>query len=463
MVEIFKIFYQFLNKGKKGSVLILAILILGLMIFLATYFVSFSLTGSQMANNQKYATQAYYLAEAGVQEAIFRLKNDVLWKSAFETLPTTMDPNCTSWSIPNYQRTGGVLSGGAYQISINNLGCAKAEIVVQATVDISPTRKAQRVVKVKVFKAMGNPVAIFGIFTGGASGNSDIRLTGPLRVHDGDLFIKNNLQVRSFSNILVDKKALIGNNVNIDGSSHLNSSSICSSNICQAGCDPSVECPPKELEMPPVDFDSSSLNSLSSRAQVSDCASLRNDGKTNCLFTTSEFEKVLWNNYPVIVFPTGTVAYVQGDVNIRAGQQLIVIGVLASGRDINLGINNCWSRSEYPFLRCGFSAVHVFRPSDSLKMPAGLLAKRKFSSGGFLGIGSKSLTVNGLIYAGDALSISSVLAPIKVYGGIVARMIDFSSIWQDFDIYLDPDAIIDTLGVASYSPVIVVDHWEEEY
>ena len=88
-----------LKKTKNGSVLIFAILILAVMLFLASYFISFSLTGSQMSSSQANATKTYYLAEAGIQEAIFKLKNDASWKNAFETKPTTEDPTCSSWSI----------------------------------------------------------------------------------------------------------------------------------------------------------------------------------------------------------------------------------------------------------------------------------------------------------------------------------------------------------------------------
>lgn len=449
------------KKRARGSALILAILVLGLMVFLATYFISFSLTGVQMASNQKYASQTYYLSEAGVQEAIFKLKNDSSWKSAFETLPTISDPNCSSWAIAPYQRTGGIFSNGTYQITINNLGCAKAEIISQAFINISANKKAQRIVKVKVSKAMGNPISEHGIFTGGASGNVNITLTNPLRLHNGNMVVENNLQVRSLSRVFVDEKVLVGNQVSVDGSSQLNSTSTCSKNMCESKCVASTECPPKDIAMPPIDFDSASPTSFLSQAKISDCSSLRSDGKTNCVFTTSEFEKVLWDNYPSIVFPTSAVAYVLGDVNIRAGQDLTVIGVLLSDRDINLGQDNCWLSSQPPFFRCGFSKVKVLRPNDSLA--SGLLAKRKFVIGGSFGIGTQSLFVNGLVYSGDQMTISSVLAPIEIHGGLVARKIDFSSIWQPFDIYLDSDVIVDTFGVASYSPVIIVDHWEEEY
>ena len=454
-------FLHCFNNQKKGSALIVAIIVLGSMVFLSTYFISFSLTGSRMASSQKYADQAYYLAEAGVQEAIFKLKNDASWKTAFETLPTPSDPNCLSWSIPSYERIGGIFSNGTYQITVTNLGCAKAEITSQAFIEASSVKKSQRIVKVKISKAMGNPISEYGIFTGGASGNVNIILTDPLTLHGGNMLVENNLQIKTLSKVYIDEKVLVGNQVSIDGSSQLNSIANCSANMCQAGCEEETECPPTDIDMPPIDFDSPSPDSFLSKANISDCSFLRSDGKVNCIFTKNEFENVLWNNYPTIVFPTGAVVYVLGDVNIRAGQDLTIAGTLASDRDINLGQDNCWLKSEPPFIRCGFSTVKVLRPDNA--SPSGLLAKRKLGIGGSFGIGAHSLFVNGLVYSGDQMTISSVLAPIEIHGGLVARKIDFSSIWQPFDIYLDADVIVDTFGVASYSPVIIVDHWEEEY
>ncbi|MDD4989801.1 MAG: hypothetical protein PHW31_00625 [Candidatus Pacebacteria bacterium] len=448
----------------KGSVLILAILVLGLMVFLAAYFISFGLTGAGMAHNQKFASQSYYLAEAGVEEAIFKLKNDTVWKSAFETLSTPSDLNCSSWSISPYQRSSALFSNGSYYITINNLGCAKAEIVSLALLDMGGGKKAQRVVKVKVFKAVGSTISDYGIFTGGPSENIDITFTSPLRVHNGNFFVNNNLQVKFFSNVTIDKKALAGGNVNIDGSSQLNSTSTCSKNMCQSKCNAAVECPPAPKEMPPLDFDSDDPNSFLSRAKASDCGSLRHDGKINCVFTPAEFESALWQNYPIIVFSTSSFVYVTGDVNIRAGQNVTVIGALVAERDISLGESFCWSRSEPPYLRCGNATVKVIRPgTPDDNLPSGLFAERKFSSGGFLGIGTASLDVHGIIHSGDELKISSVLAPIRVEGAIAARKISLSSIWQNFDVYLDSDVIADTFIGTSYAPMITVDHWEEEY
>ncbi|MDD5433527.1 MAG: hypothetical protein PHE77_02630 [Candidatus Pacebacteria bacterium] len=465
MAEICKISNKILKlkQGITGSAFIIAILVLGLMVFLAAYFISFSLAGSSMANSQKFATQTYYLAEAGIQEAIFKLKNDPIWKSAFETLPTAWDPSCSSWSIPLYQRIGGIFSNGGYELTVNNLGCAQAEIIAKAFLEINSNKKAQRIVKAKVFKAIGNSDLTFGIFTGGASGNVDLTMVNPLRVYGGDLFIKNNLNINFSSDVSVDGKILVGNNY-LSSLSQVSSLGVCAFNVCESGCDDSTECPPPVIEIPPLDFDSASPSSYLSAAQNSNCGSLRSDGKTNCVFTPAEFEKVLWNYYPDISFPLGATIYVKGDINIRAGQSVIVNGVLASDRDINLGESNCWTRPEPPNLRCGFSSVQVIRPGQpDDNFPSGLLAKRKLNGGQFLGFGSAGMEVTGLVYSGDEMKFQSVPGPITIYGGLVARKISFSSTIAGFDVYFDPDVITDTFGTASYSPVIIVDHWEEEY
>ena len=452
-----------MERGRKGSVLILAILVLGIMVFLASYFISFGLTGSGMARNQKFASQTYYLAESGVAEAIFKLKNDPAWKNAFETLPTPSNPNCSLWSISPFQRAGGIFQNGGYNITVNNLGCAKAEIVSLAYLDTGGSKKAQRVVKVKVLKAMGNPISDYGVFTGGASENLDISATNPMHVHNGSLFSNNILKVRDGSLVQVDGKALANGNILFSSGGQIQGVS-CGSNLCQAGCATSTECPPAAITSPPLDIISTNSTSYRSQAQNDDCSSVRNDGKTNCIFATDEFERMLWMYYPQFSLPTNVVVYVDGDVNIRAGQELTVNGVLAAGRDINLGSSLCWSRGEYPYLRCGFARVTVLRPgAPEDNLPSGLLAYRKINTSSWLGFGFSALNVNGLIYSGDETKLSSIAAPIVIHGGVIARKFTLSSLWNGTDIYLDSDVIVDTLGNPQYSSIITIDHWEEEY
>ncbi len=446
------------NRAKNGSVLIFTILLLATMLLLSSYFISFSLTGSRMSESQIYAAKSYYLAETGIQEAIFKLKNDDDWRNAFETMPTIDDPTCSSWSISPYKRNQALFENGSYEVGIENLGCAKAEITSTSTIIFSSGKIAQRVVKTKVFKAIGNPVSDFNIFTGGSSENIYIKSTDPLNIYNGSLFSNNNINIKYWSKVNVDNKALAGNQINISSYSELNAIT-CSSDICEPGCATSTECPPAEVSMPPLDFDF-----YLQAAESSDCSFLRIDGKTNCLFTLEEFEKLMWQNYPELSLPEDVVTYIRGDINIRAGQILTVNGVLIAERDINMGEDYCWTSSEYPFLRCGSSRVMVNRPGlPEENKSAGILARRKITTGSWLGFEDKAMDIDGLIYAGDEIKISSVGAFIEIHGGIASRKFRLSSMWNGIDIYLDPDVIIDTFRDPEYSPVITIDHWEEEY
>ncbi len=442
-----------MNNFEKGTLLILAVLVLGILMLLGVYFLTFSLTEFRISESQKVATQTYYLAEAGINEAIWKLKNDPTWSSNFITAPT-----CEDWEA-SFARDPALFPNGSYEISIKNTSCGNGVITATSTIDSS-----QRRVEIKVFKAQDSPVSDFNLFTGGPSENMEIRFTDPLNVHDGDVFGNNNMNIKQSSKINLDgdRKAMVHGNLTISADSELNATS-CAKNICDPGCE-AAECPPAQIGMPQIDFDSATSSSYLEIAKNSDCSLIRTDGKTNCVFTPPEFEYLMWDNYPNLFLPTSTVTYVTGDVNIRAAQELTVSGVLAADRDINVGKDNCWNHPDPPFSRCGFCRLEVYRPGvPGDDEPAGILAKRKVDIGNFAGFGGRAVYLEGLIYAGAELAFSGVQALVEIHGGIAARKLDFSSMWNGIDLYLDSDVIIDTFSEAFYSPVITVDHWEEEY
>ena len=449
-------------QSKSGSVLIAGMIILGVMVFSATYLLSFTITGSKMSNSYELSAKSYYLAEAGISEAIFKLKNDPVWKNAFETLPTVPDPACSGWSIAPYTRTAALGPNNSYEITITNLGCAKAEIASLAKISAGGAVVAQKIVKVKVFKAMGNPISQYAICTSGSSENLDISAANPVHIHGGSLFANNILKVRDGSLLQVDNKALAKGNVIIASDSQIQGV-VCGPNVCRTGCATSTDCPPAAVAAPPLNFNIGP-DSYYQQATSSDCSSVRNDGKTYCLFSPEEFEKMMWLHYPQLSLPVGATVYVTGDVNVRAAQELTVNGALLADRDINLGSSLCWSRPEYPYLRCGFTRVTVVRPGNpENNLPSGLLAQRKINTSSWLGFGFSALNVQGLIYSGDETKLSSIAAPIVIHGGVVARKFTLTSLWQGTDIYLDSDVIVDTFKDPEYSPVITIDHWEEKY
>jgi len=461
MLKLFKGKNKTYNKEKeKGVILIFALLILSIILFTSSYFISSSLTGSKISLSQANATKAYYLAEAGVEEAIFKLKNDVSWKNAFETQPTIEDPNCSSWSIPDYERNPALFNQGFYKVSIENLGCARAKITSISMIMVGEKKVAQRVIKTEVFKpiSLDNDISNFGVFTGGSSENFTISSSNPVNIHNGNIFSNNKITLQFSSEVNIDGKALAGNKIEIStppNTSYLNASSACTSNICEGDC--SEGCPPAEVSMPILDF-----NSYLQVSKNNDCSLIRTDGETNCYFSSSEkFEKMLWNNYPEITL--NGVIYVNGDINIRAGQDMIINGTLVSGenKNINIGEEDAWLRPEWPYARYGYCNIKIYRPDKN--SPSGILAQKKTNIGRWFGTESESLYIEGLIYGGYEMRLSSINAPLEIHGGIAASKFTLSSIWNGIDIYLDPDVIIDTFGSSEYSPVISINHWEEEY
>ena len=435
--------------------MVMAMIILSTLIFLATYFLSFTITGAKTTQSYELSTRAYYLAEAGLAEAIFKLQKDPVWQVAFETMPTVEDPECVGWSISPLARTSVLESGGSYTVSVVNLGCAKAEITSVGEV-IYGEATARKVAKTQVYKAMGNAVSEFGIFSGGSSENIEFSLASPMHIHNGSLFSNNLLKIKKESQVFVDNKALAANDILVDSDAQLLAIS-CAKNICQEGCQVISECPPDSVSLPPLDFDLSTSTSYLSQAKQSDCSSVRQDGKSNCLFTTAEFEKIMWDSYPSLSLPVNTIVYEAGDINISASQTMTVTGVLATDGNINLGNNLCWMYSVFPYVRCGNPRVIVVSPG--VGQSSGLLAKGKVNVSSYL----NSLNVQGLIYAGGEAKFSSLSNPTEIHGGVVGRKLSFSSIWNGFDIYLDPDMMINTFHNAQYSPTITVDHWEENY
>jgi hypothetical protein len=459
MLKLFKRNKSY-NNEKEGVILIFAILILSIILFTSIYFLSFSLTGSKISLSQANATKAYYLAEAGVEEAIFKLKNNTSWKNAFETQPTIEDPNCSSWSIPDYERDPALIDQGSYKISIENLGCARAKITSISMIMVGDKKIAQRVIKTEVFKPINtdNDISDFGIFTGGSSENLTISSADSFNIHNGSIFSNNKIKLQFSSNVNVDKKALANNKIDISTSpneSYLNASSTCSNNICEGDC--SEGCPPNEISMPILDF-----GLYLQASKNNDCSLVRTDGETNCYFSSSEkFEKMLWDNYPDIIL--NGVIYVNGDINIRAGQDMVVNGTLVSGenKNINIGEENAWFRPEWPYARYGYCDIKIYRPDEN--SPSGILAQKKINIGGWLGTGLASLYIEGLVYSGYEMKVSSINAAMEIHGGIATSKFTLSSMWNGFDIYLDPDIIIDTFGSSGYAPVISINHWEEEY
>ncbi len=398
--------------NKSGFVLIASLVIMALLLLLSVYLINFTLAEYKIANSQVKATQTYYLAESGIAEAIYKLKNDPTWQTNFETNP--------NWST-TYTRNPAIYPNGYYQIDITNTGLASAEINVTAWLETNGNT-TKRQVKAYVYKSLGaNPVGDNAEFSDG-----DIDISGSVyNVYGGSVFSIGDVIVDFFSTLNVDNAVRATGEVDEHWTSTINAATI------EEGVEP--------ISMPAVSFDN-----------LDDPESYIN--RADQIYTESQFEDLLWDNRDGLTL--NGITYVTGDIDIKGPIDLTVNGVLVAEDDIEVGKNTffcCWG------IRCGQSDIII--NSQSSTTPSGLLAKGKID----FELCLDDFEVEGLVYAADQINVLSLPGTFEVLGGIISRQLNIISIWQGLNLIFDSNLVAQTLGNPTYSPIVIVDHWEEEY
>lgn len=404
---------------QSGFALITTMLIMALLLLLVLYLASFTLSEFRIAHSHATALKTYYLAESGIAEAIWRIKNDPEWQSDFES-----DAN---WSI-TVNRESALYPNGSYEITINNSGLARGEIIVTGMIDIGLVT-AQRVVKTTVYKAIGSVVDDNVEYS---DGNIDMSGT-VLNVYGGSAYSNNNIIVNFWSVINVDNEVRALGNVNSNWTSTINATAIRANNY--------PPLPTSTIAMPAISFDSpGDPESYKARADA--------------IYTKQQFSNLLWAN-PTLTLDD-EITYVTGDIEIYGPQTLIVNGALISDGNIIIGksTNNCCWGS-----RCSPSSATVTVNQPATTSPAGLIAKGRVDFESCLG----SFDATGLVYGTDKINVLSLPNEINVNGGIVSRKLTLTSLWQGVNITLDNDVLVPTLGDPVFAPVVTVDHWEEQY
>jgi len=459
----------------KGTVIIITLLILGVLLILGSYFLTFTLTESRISKSQEVATQAYYLAEAGINEAIWKLKNE--WESDF----TSQD----NWTA-SFSR---VFGDGSYEVTIQKSSPGRAEIKSISTLSVSGGRTAKRVVKTMVFRALASLTQDSAVITGGASENIEI-ISSQVKIYNGNLSGDHNLQIIGGSTVevydnpdTVDNLDTPGIIENVEGqvlvNKHLKVKNS-TLDVCQVKCAEDVcgacpgktitcaevgsGCPPVVGDIPIVDFDEGST-SFRSRAQAAqnalECQVLCNgvscaSQPNKCVYSTSEFEDLLseiGEGGTLILNPdqkSNIIFYVTGTGGITLeGRNLTIYGILVADSNIYIGEKEKSTQ------------LTIYQPSES---PSGLLAKGKIN------VLYTNFGITGVIYALEAVTIGNAQGTFNISGGIIARKVNLYSIGQ-LNITLDNDIIRYGLGYKidsvlrepEFSPTITIDHWEESY
>jgi len=409
-----------ITKNNKGVALIVTILLMSLILFLAIYFLNFSLTEERIARSQAWGAKTYYLAEAGVQEMVWRLKNNETYKTNFETDPT--------WTTSFTRDDPFGAGSGSYTVTITNSALAHGKIVSVGTIDIGG-KTSQRIVEIYVYRAMGQGGAEIGDNCGYADGNIDISFS-VVNFYNGSAHSNNVFTINGLSTVNIDTDLNAVGNYNESWLSNVN----IGGEIYAPGY---PNGPASEVDMPAVDFDSDDPGSYKNIADI--------------VYSEDDFEDLMWNNQNLVL--NDPITYVEGDVELRGGQQLTINGLLVVERDFEVGHSYYWG-----WARGGRSSVTV---NHTEGQPSGILAKRKV----YFKFWTGEVDIDGVVYASDQLNVLSFPFGFNfdANGGLISRKLTITSVWEPINITRNEEILTSTLGVTEFSPVITVEHWEEEY
>ena len=403
-----------IKENKKGVALLVTVLLMSLILFSSLYFLNFSLTEKKISHSQAWGAKTYYLAEAGINEMIWKLKNDATYENNFKTNP--------SWTAEFTRDDPFGVGSGSYKVSITNFDLATGEIVSTGSIDVGGDKTSYRVIRTSIYKALAGglegDLATFG--------NHNININySNVNFYDGNTYVNHDVDVGGFSEIFFAGDLMAGHSFDVA----FEASTTVAGNIYvpYAG----------KIEIPAIDFNSSDPNSYKNKADI--------------VYDDDDFEDLMWNNQTLTL--NNDITYVDKDVFLRGGQTLIVNGILVVEHDFEMGGNECWND------RCGNNIITI---NNTPGKPAGIIAKHDIDFKQYTG----NVNINGLVYASHDVTIDNLAVgdDFNVNGAIVAgHDSDFFSTPRVVNIYYNPETFPGIFSSADFSPIITVEHWEEEY
>ncbi len=451
----------------RGVIVLIAFLALGVLLLFGTYFLSFTLRESEIAKIEEINDQAYYLAEAGIHEAVWKLKNDQNWEGNFTA-------DC-DWKSELVSRENTILPNSSYRFQVENNDCAKGEVTATSTLAINEEEIIEKAVRVRVSRELITLVENSAIFSGGESQNVTIA-GSKVEINKGNIFCNNILDIKNGSEVSVfddpDTEELEGQvlavgNLIVTDSILDDVEAKCAKNICTESCEGYQFgiscCPPDLIKAPLVDFNSpDNPNSLRNRAQekeiAGECEILCNGAlcSTECLLAESQFDNLLSEiGWAGVLTLNNDITYVDGGVGLKGSRHLIVNGILAAEGTVDI-----WQ---------GSPRLIIDEPLPTT--PSGLLAKGKINFGK-LAIFS-NLTATGIVYSEEEIRLEGIFNEVSLRGGIWAKKVTFDNLSRGASITLDNERISrvlilslssgSSLPSAEYSPVITVEDWQEIY
>ncbi len=397
--------------NQKGVVLISVMLTLVLIGALAAFFIGIMISEFRISTSNRSGIVSFYVAESGIQEAIFRVKNDPIIREYFDN--GTIDYT--------FSRSPFILANTSYTVTILAVVPGEAEIIATGKYQ-SGFFNSQRIVKIRIVTGIAQPPdwqnALYGARNVDISG-SRIRV-------DGDIYAARGVNIwsRSQVNILGDVYAM--SDIRVWGSSSLNVSGEKRAN--------NFPPPPAiTIEMPMIDFDSTDQSSLYNQATQ--------------IYTQQQFSNLL-SSRPNLTL--NGIIYVTGNIDIKE-TRVTVNGALIADGNVKIGMVSPKRGEPNPSLT-------VISPGEG--QISGLLAKSKIE----IGVHAKSIYIDGLVYSLAETKFFNFSDTAIINGGIIGGEIAITNCaGANLKINYNPDYIRSLIEINQASPPVEIEHWEESY
>lgn len=412
-------------KNQKGVALIMAMMLISLILFMAIYFLNFSLTENNISHSQAWGAKTYYLAEAGIAEMVWRLKNDEGYKENFETNP--------SWT-QNFTRNEPFgLGSGSYTVTVTNSDLARGDITAIGSIDIGKGT-SQRIVKSYVYKALADGSEIDIATSSILTDNKASFTLSKVNIKESSVHSNNDIDVSGISTINIDYDLRA---VDTFSKSFLSTVNVGGDIMDDVSYPPQ----PSNVDMPPVSFD-----------EISDPNSFKN--LATKIYTQAEFESYI-NSSPNPLTINDPITYVTGDIVFEGDPDIILNGLIVADGSITIGKVRWLFFIPY----CKSSQHTSLTINNTAGQPSGLISKNDIN----FELCTSGTDIDGVLYAADEIMIMDFAENMNINGAIIGRNLNVISIWQPVNIYYNDNIFSDVFEETEFSPVITVEHWEEEY
>lgn len=393
------------TKSRKGFALATVLVLLGVALFGVGALVSVSSLEAKIARSQGEGLAAYYVADSGMADAVWRLNNDATYKTAL--LNGTLNASYTAQNVP--------ASGQSFIVTMQTSaqGAGYATVVVEASAD-NGTFVAQRRLVTEVFASAPqqvNPIGETAALSGGSLSISNG--SGAANLNNGNLFSRGSISVHRTTVNLGTYK------VKARGNYSVSSATVNSGGIEAANFPPQ----PADLPVPGVDFAYYQQNAT-------------------VTYSSNQFINAIRNGGTNINFP-GPITYVNGNVTLNSNvrnKNITITGLLVfSG---NFSITSAADNVSVNLNNPGNDQSGIF-------------------SAGNMSLSDGTYNLNGVIYAAGSLSLSGIPS-FTLNGGMLSAGSMTITTGASFNLNTQTQYYAVLFG--SGGPrAIQVSHWEEEY